>query len=228
LKYFSGEGILYDYNPIDISSNVLKILEEFLYKEIPNLTVNTLQGDYFEQLGSIAQYDDCRNVVMFLGSNIGNFSSKNAVQFLSKLRSNLRLGDLLMIGFDLKKAPEIILNAYGDAEGITEKFNLNLLERINHELDGEFDLSKFKHYPTYDPMSGECRSYLLSNSDHDVYIGAYDKQFHFDQWEPVFTEISKKYDIIEIEKLAGRCGFTRKSSYVDDNNYFVDVIWEAI
>ncbi len=107
---------------------------------------------------------------MFMGSSIGNFTPAEALQFCTRLRQQLQPGDLLMIGFDLRKNPQTILDAYNDKAGITRAFNLNLLERINRELDGDFDLSQFTHFPTYDPLTGACRSFLVSLKEQAVHI----------------------------------------------------------
>ncbi len=228
LEYFLAQGASIEYMPCDISGHVLDLLQVRLKKELPDLRVRPLQGDYFDALAGNSLKSDKKSVILFLGSNIGNFSNENAINFLKKIRSNMKEGDNLMVGFDLKKDPEIILDAYNDKEGITARFNFNLLERINRELKGNFDITKFQHYPVYDPISGECRSYLLSTEKQEVYIEDLDQAFSFEAWETIFTEVSKKYDLDEIAELGIRSGFTLTKNYFDRNRNFVDTIWEAI
>ncbi len=226
LKYFSDQNVDLEYLPIDISQNALDGLEADLSKSIPDLKSIGLQGDYFEVLERLTHSSNKKNILLFLGSNIGNFNQKQALDFLSRLRSDLNKGDLILIGVDLKKNPEQILAAYNDSRGVTAEFNLNLLSRINKELDANFDLSKFKHHAVYDPASGECRSYLLSLEKQQVTIAG--QTFCFDLWEAIHTEISKKYSIDEIHELASATGFKIKSDLKDSNHFFVDSIWETV
>jgi uncharacterized SAM-dependent methyltransferase len=128
-----------------------------------------------------------------------------------------------MTGFDLKKHPQIILNAYNDAAGITRDFNLNLLQRINDELGANFDLTKFDHYPTYDPGTGACKSYLVSLEDQQVRVGS--QTFNFATHEPVYMEISQKYSLAETDVLAMHSGFKPVANFFDQKNWFVDCLW---
>lgn len=222
LKHFLEEGVDFTYCPVDISGNVLEILEENLEKEIPGLKIESFEGDYFEALADISSKPE-RDIVFFLGSNIGNFSHEEAIVFLSKLRSHLKKDDLLFMGVDLKKDPSIILSAYNDSQGVTRAFNLNLLDRINNELDGDFNRDQFMHYPYYNPQTGECRSYLISKADQDVTISG--EVIHFDAWEAIFMEISKKYDRIQLMELAEETGFEIATSFSDNQNWFSNQLW---
>ena len=112
-----------------------------------------------------------------------------------------------MIGFDLKKDPKTILAAYNDSKGVTKAFNMNLLRRINTEMGANFDITQFDHYPVYDPMTGECRSYMLSLIDQQVFIEGLGEKVDFKQWETIFVEVSRKYDLQEIHHLADKSGF---------------------
>lgn len=228
LKYFLQKRALFQYLPIDISDNVLELLKEDLRRNFPALKVEPLQGEYFQALKGLGSEDGIRKIVLFLGSNIGNFKPSEADQFLKEMASNLNKGDLLFIGFDLRKQPSVILEAYDDKAGITKAFNLNLLTRINNELGANFNLSAFEHFPTYNPQSGEMKSFLISTRQQEVYIDALDKHFSFDAWEAVHTEVSQKYNLHEIEDMAGRAGFRCLNNLFDDNNYYVDSIWEVL
>lgn len=225
LSHFLNEQVNFKYIPIDISGNVLEILKRDLKNNYPGLEIVGIQDDYFHALKQLNLEGNSRKVVLFLGSNIGNFTDGEAIDFLKKLSYNLSNEDLLMIGFDLKKDPSTILSAYDDSEGVTREFNFNLLQRINNELGGNFDLKTFKHFPSYDPVSGATKSYLISKIRQSVSIEALYQEFHFLPWEPIFTEVSQKYNMVDVENLARNSGFTIKENYYDSNSYFVDSIW---
>ena len=225
LRYFLEQNEDFTYLPIDISSNVLNILETALKSEMPNLQVSGLQNDYFMALSELKQSPD-RNVVLFLGSNIGNFTGDQAIDFLKKLGQSLKKDDLLFIGFDLKKEPRVILEAYNDGDGVTKAFNLNLLTRINQELGGNFDLAKFQHAPIYNPLTGTTSSFLVSTERQIVEI--MDAAIQFDAWEAIHMEISQKYDQKMIQNLAADSGFEITDSFTDDKNYFLNSIWRKL
>lgn len=224
LKELLNHEIPFDYVPVDISQNALDQLNSSLKEEMPNLSFQGIQGDYFEVLSRLKESNGKRNVVLFLGSNIGNFTNEEALVFTSDIGTKLNAGDLLLIGVDLKKDPRKILLAYNDPKGITAEFNYNLLRRINRELGGNFNIDTFEHHPTYDPVTGECKSALLSNIEQEVVID--DETFHFAQWEAIHTEISRKYSVKQLHKLARKSGFSIKADLFDTNQYFVDSIWE--
>lgn len=223
LKYFIEQGVDFTYTPVDISGNVLEILERNLKSEIPGLNIESYEGDYFDALAEISESPE-KDIVFFLGSTIGNFSQAEAEDFLTDLQNFLKEGDLLFLGVDLKKDPSIILNAYNDSQGVTREFNLNLLDRINAELDADFDRNQFQHYPYYNPHTGECRSYLISTADQVVTIG--DATFHFREWEAIFMEISKKYDQPQLDALASVAGFKTLATFLDSERWFADLLWE--
>jgi len=224
LRYLVESGKEFTYYPVDISENVIQLLEAEMPKRIPGLEVQGLKGDYFDMIQKSYEVSQRRKLVLFLGSNIGNFSPGDAERFLLALNQNLRTGDLVLIGFDVKKAPKQILAAYNDRTGVTKAFNLNLLKRINTELDGDFDLTKFDHYPTYDPISGACKSYLISLADQEVHIG--EEIFFFYRNEPVWTELSQKYSEQEIAELAVHTGFRTVANFHDCRHDFQDTLWE--
>ena len=222
-------GAEFTYRPIDISANSLDLLSERLNKGRPWLKINAIHGDYMHELGA-AQLDDPhsagpRKVIMFLGSNLGNYVEAKALVFLKLIRGTMRSGDALLIGLDLQKDPAVIKAAYNDAAGHTRDFNLNLLRRINRELGGDFDLAAFEHTPEYDEATGAARSFLTSKVSQTVQIGALDQGFHFAAGEKIFMEISQKYSRQQIASLAKGSGFRIGSEYFDSRHYFTDQIW---
>lgn len=226
LQYFVALQVDFTYIPIDISANVLNLLVQDLKENLPMLKVESICHDYFQALHQLKQTTDRKNVVLFLGSNIGNFSESEAVEFLKRLAENLNPEDLLLIGFDLKKDPRQILEAYYDKAGITRTFNLNLLERINRELGGRFNLELFEHFPLYDPVLGEARSYLISKKQQTVYIEALATSFEFRIWEPIHVEISRKYDLDTVSRYAEKAGFRIKNNFFDQRHYYLNSLWE--
>lgn len=228
LECFEENAVDVTYSPIDISKNVLEQLKDDLEVEFPRLKVEPITGDYFEALAELKRNHDLKEVVLFLGSTIGNFSLASGLSFLKNLSDEMTKGDLLFIGFDLMKDPEVVLNAYNDPQEITSAFNLNLLDRINNELAGNFDVAGFKHYPTYDPISGETKSYLISKKKQSVYIGSLDELFEFKENEPIFMEVSQKYSQTMIADLAEQAGFKIIKQFIDQKGYFVDSLWERV
>lgn len=222
----NGYGVT--YTPIDISAAAVAVLTGDFRRRFPGLTVNETVGDYFRVLDSLGDGNGRRKVVMFLGSNIGNFGNDESLEFFRRIAGSLAAGDRMFVGFDLKKDPRTILAAYDDPAGVTAEFNLNLLRRINRELGGRFDLAKFSHYATYGPTEGAARSFLISRVVQTVEIAALGRSFEFRAWEPVFTEISRKYDLGTIDDLARSTGFRVGRNFLDSRGYFADSVWERV
>jgi dimethylhistidine N-methyltransferase len=218
----------FTYNPIDISGNALDLLAANLKAKLPDLAFEGMEAEYFEALQKLSTQTDQPLVLLFLGSNIGNFRRDNVDVFMDKLSSSLRRGDQLLIGVDLKKNPNLILGAYNDSRGVTAAFNFNILKRINRELDGNFDLSKFRHYNTYDPHTGESRSFLISLADQEIHLGAAQESFTINAFEAIHTETSRKYSKADLKDLAEKHGFKVSADFRDGSNLFTDQIWERL
>jgi len=223
LEHLCDLGSDFTYMPIDISGNILSVLKENLTQKIPALQIVPLEGDYFDMLDKATQLSERRKVVLFLGGNIGNMTPDEALDFCRELRKRLSPGDLLLTGFDLKKNPHTILAAYNDDAGITASFNLNLLERINRELDADFQVEKFKHYQSYEPVSGACRSFLVSLEAQNVNIG--NRMISFSENELIDMEISQKFSPDDIQNLAKESWFRIVHEVKDSRGWFVDSIW---
>lgn len=211
--------------PIDISENIIHNLKPVFASRFPDMTFHGLAGEYFTMMPEALRISKNPRLVLFVGATIGNFLPEEMHAFCKKLRSNLQKGDKVLIGFDLKKDPRKILAAYNDSEGWTAKFNLNLLTRINRELGADFNLRRFVHYPTYDPGIGACKSYLISTREQEVKIGT--ATLKFKEGEPIYAEVSQKYNLKQIEETAATTGYKSKAIFMDSKQYFVDVIWEV-
>ena len=226
LSQLAAEQKNFTYYPIDISRNVISLLEDTLPDTIQGLNIHGLNGEYFEMLEKVKTVSNRKKVVLFLGSNIGNIPLEEVASFCKDLRSHLSKGDLLIIGFDLKKDPAMILRAYNDSQGITRRFNLNLLHRINRELDADFNIKAFEHRPEYNPQTGSCKSYLVSTRRQDVTIA--ERVIHFEAGEPVFMEVSQKYTVQQTDELARATGFKTVQHFFDSRRYFLDAMWECV
>lgn len=226
LKHLVNNNTDFTYMPIDISGNILNVLQAKLKNEIAGLDMVCLEGDYFDMLKAATRISARRKVVMFLGGNIGNMEKEDALAFCAELRTYLNAGDIALIGFDLKKHPQTILNAYNDKQGITAAFNLNLLTRMNRELGADFDVDQFEHYQNYDPLTGACRSYLVSLKNQEVAVDT--TSVHFDKDELIYMEVSQKFSEKDIHELAYSAGFTIAGSVNDSKGWFTDSLWIAL
>lgn len=226
VDYFLKQNAEFQYVPIDISSEALNFLTEKFHTEFPDLKIQTEQGDYFKTLGAFKEKSDKRKIILFLGSNIGNFRQEQAVAFFRELRNVMNKDDLILIGFDLHKNPKTILAAYDDTQGVTAKFNINLLKRINRELGANFNTEEFSHYASYHPTECAARSYLISKKEQTVFIESLDKKFHFKKWEPIYMEVSQKYNLKMIENLAKESGFEIVKNFFDENKFYTNSLWK--
>ncbi|QIA08978.1 L-histidine N(alpha)-methyltransferase [Draconibacterium halophilum] len=225
LKHMVSQSVKFNYQPFDISKLTNNELEQSLNNELPELPVFPKTGDFFQLLKKQNGHAAIRKVILFLGSNIGNFSDDELHLFFTRLKEFTSPGDKLFIGFDLKKSPKIIRKAYDDPHGHTRKFNLNLLHRLNNELGADFNIDKFEQHTEYDPASGEVKSYLISMEEQVVYIKALKEQYELKQWEPIFMELSRKFDAESLENLAKEYDFIVEQNFTDLRNFFVDSLW---
>ena len=216
----------FTYKPIDISQNALDGLARSLEKEFPKIKVSPERGEYFEVLKSLKTASDRKKVIMVLGSNIGNLLHPRAIEFLQQLCDALHEQDVLFIGFDQKKNPQTVLDAYNDSQGVTAAFNKNILTRINQELAGDFNLEAFKHWEVYDPETGTAKSYLVSKHQQTVTIDRLGLKIDFAPWESVHTEISQKYDDAIVSWLAAESGLEIVRSFADSQAYYKNYLFK--
>lgn len=226
LKALIDQQVDFTYFPVDISANIIDLLQQKLPTELPGLKMHGMQGEYLAMLDQSKAQSTKPKLVLFLGSNIGNIPLGETGAFLSSIRNRLNVHDMLMIGLDLKKNPHTVRRAYNDREGITSRFNLNLLERINRELGADFKIENFQHYPSYDPISGTCKSFLVSLADQQVKIGT--DTFQFEKNECILTEVSQKYSVLQTRDFAHLSGFEPIGHFYDSKNYFLEAVWECV
>jgi L-histidine Nalpha-methyltransferase len=214
----------FDYVPIDISGAAMQELTENLQEELPELRVQAVIGEYIQTLQWLQVHKTERKVVLFLGSNIGNFEREDSLEFLKQIRFCLSPGDFLLLGVDLRKDPDTILAAYRDEAGVTSAFNLNLLDRINRELGGDFVVANFQHFALYDPQAGVMKSFLVSQQDQTVYLESTGQRYTFAAWEAIHTENSHKYSLDLVQDMANQCGFETEQVFQDEQGLFADVL----
>jgi len=211
------------YAPVDVSASALWESEQRIQSELPWLRVDCVHDDYIAGLGRVREAQAGRKLlVLWLGSSIGNFTLSQATTMLTGLASACDRSDTLLIGFDLLKDPSKLVAAYADSAGVTTKFNFNLLERINRELDADFEPDAFVHHATFVPDRSAMESYLLSRRKQTVIIAG--ERIELDAWEPIHTETSYKYSERQIESLLASSGLTRTATYKDSDGWFADVV----
>jgi dimethylhistidine N-methyltransferase len=210
------------YVPVDISPAALADGAHALAQEYPALRVTAYAGDYDAALPRLAENfePEARVLVLFLGSNVGNFDREGARAFLRQLRAALRAGDAVLLGADLKKDPATLEAAYDDALGVTAAFNLNLLARINRELGADFSLRHFRHAALYNEREGRVEMHIESLRAQVVRIAALDLIVNFEASERIHTENSYKYDLAELSALAAATGFDLIHTWLDGSELF--------
>lgn len=223
LRELAENNFAFSYLPIDISQHALDGLEPSLKNELPQLNVAPQQGLYFEVLASLKENTNPK-VILFLGSNIGNLPDDVATKFIYQLGSNLHQNDKVFLGVDLIKSADVVLPAYNDSKGITREFNLNLLRRMNRELDANFNLENFEHRPEYTEKEGIARSFIESTKEQTVKFGALNQSFYFEKGERIHSEISRKYNDEVLNKILTETDFEVIGKLTDSKNYFADYI----
>ena len=209
------------FMPVDISASALESSSRILLQSFPRLTIEAYAAEYFDALAVLSERQQRgRTLALFLGSNISNFGIDEAPKFLGALRRVLKTGDALLLGADLKKDRSVLEPAYDDALGLTAAFNLNLLARVNRELDGDFNLRTFKHHAFYNDEIGRVEIYIESIPAQTVKIAKLGLEIHFQAGERIHTENSYKYDLEGIAKLASETGYSCARSWLDSQGRF--------
>lgn len=207
------------YVPIEISVDALHEAAAALSADYPWLNISGVVADFAQPL-NLPEFvvPAKRRVVYFPGSTIGNFTREEALGFLARCRDVVGSGGILLVGVDLKKDKAMLNAAYNDAQGVTAAFNLNLLHRINRELDGDFRVQRFRHKAFYDEAMGRIEMHLESQYAQFVHIAG--RRFDFKPGETLHTEISCKYDIREFQQLAARARFHAERVWTDPQKLF--------
>ncbi|MEX2456888.1 MAG: L-histidine N(alpha)-methyltransferase [Balneolaceae bacterium] len=205
------------YVPVDISEEFLLSESEKLRGEYPGLKIDPVAADYTGSFKIPVNPAAKKKVIYFPGSTIGNFTRIEAKAFLKTIASMIAPGDGLLIGVDRKKDKDVLEKAYNDKNGVTAEFNLNLLKRLNRELDADFDLDNFEHNAIYNADEGRVEMHLISQKEQEVRVG--DRIFLLQKGETIHTENSYKYTTEEFADLASE-EFNLKHTWTDQRNFF--------
>ena len=208
-----------EYFPIDISE-ILTESSALLQRDYHDLHITGIIDTYEGGLEFLKNYDGKKNIIIFLGSSFGNFTSDEGKEFLEKINSTMKDDDLFLIGLDLVKNKIILENAYNDSQGVTAQFNLNVLSRINDELDADFNLNNFTHCAIYNENDQRIEMYLKSLVNQSVIISKANVSLTLKKNELIHTEHSHKYKLSQIRELMHQTGFNIKNTWLDENNHF--------
>lgn len=210
------------YLPMDISKDYLRNSAQELAEDFPWLDIHAACIDYTKPIDlSFLQTPNTqasRKVAFFPGSSIGNFEPQQALVFMKNIARMVEPDGGLLIGVDLKKDPDVLNAAYNDQVGVTADFNLNLLNRINEELDGNFEIEDFSHRAFYNAELGRVEMHLVCQRAQTVSIEQ--ERFHFSPHDFIHTENSYKYHIEEFRLLAQASGFRPVHCWTDDEQLF--------
>lgn len=208
------------YVPVDISHTMLRESSLALLQEYPNLEIVAVAGEYHDGLRQLQAAAAGPKLILWLGSNIGNFERAEAATFLRRVKEAMTADDRLLVGIDLRKDRAVLERAYDDSQGVTAQFNLNILARINRELGGHFDLEAFRHRAVYDEEIGRVEMYLVSTRAQQVSIDRLGLEVQFASGEAIHTENSYKYSFAEIDALASAAGLSTKCQWLDAGRRF--------
>jgi L-histidine Nalpha-methyltransferase len=211
-------GYQLHYVPIDISESMLRETAHTLSLEYPQIAVDGLVTDYTHGLAALPQA--LRRLVLFLGSNLGNFTLDEQRRLFRQVAAALQPNDYFLLGLDLRKPIDVVEAAYNDAAGVTAAFNLNLLRRVNRELRADFNLSAFSHLAFYHRQEHQIEMHLRSEHEQQVNLSDIELQVAFRTGETIHTEISRKFDLVEISAQLAQHGFQRSESWTDARGWF--------
>jgi dimethylhistidine N-methyltransferase len=208
------------YHPIDVSQTALDEARSRLEAELPEVTVEPIVADYTEGMRQNSTARTGRRLVLYIGSSIGNFSPADAVEVLRGVRAQLSSGDCLLLGTDMVKDARMLHAAYDDAAGVTARFNMNVLLRINRELEGSFNPQLFRHQARWNPIDSRVEMHLESLLAQKVAIRALDLEVRFLLGETIHTENSYKFTDESVLSLLTRAGFRLRQQWSDAHKWF--------
>ena len=213
------QGIRCTFWPIDICYEAIKDLSDELLHAYPWLHINAHVGDYQAGFTSL-NLPEGSHLALFMGSSIGNFSSEQATDFLKEIGDLLGEEGVLLLGADRIKDPDVLTAAYDDSDGVTARFNLNLLNRLNQELEADFVCDNFKHHVIFDESYGQIEMRLVSEKDQVIYFAKLGCSMKLRKGESMLTEISRKFDNEKLEKLMQNSGFEIAHHILANNDCF--------
>lgn len=213
------------YVPIDISGDFLRESAAGLAADFPQLHVHPVEGDFMRPLRLPDAVADVAKLGFFPGSTIGNMVARTSVDLLRSMRETLGEGAMLLIGMDRIKSPDILIPAYDDAQGVTAEFNLNLLRRINRELDGDIPVGRFRHVALWNDSYARIEMHLEAMGEIEFVVSG--ERFTMAQGETIHTENSHKYGARDARLLLRSGGWTTRHEWTDPDDWFALILAEA-
>jgi L-histidine N-alpha-methyltransferase len=208
-----------DYHAVDVSASALDEAQQRIEREIPGVAVHAHVADYTDGLSSV-ENSGVRRMVLYIGSSIGNFEPADALNILRDVQAQLSPGDVLLLGVDMVKDREVLINAYDDASGVTAAFNKNVLTRINRELGANFNLRLFRHRARWNEEASRIEMHLESLIAQHVVIPALDIEVKLGRGETIHTENSYKFTGERVAELFERAGYGVLQSWTDPKSWF--------
>ncbi|MBC6414542.1 MAG: L-histidine N(alpha)-methyltransferase [Chromatiales bacterium] len=221
------QGIRCTFWPIDICYEAIKDLSDELLSAYPWLHINAYVGDYHAGFSNMVLPEGCC-LALFMGSTIGNFNTAQATDFLLEINNLLGEEGVLLLGVDRLKDADILTAAYDDSDGATARFNLNLLKRLNQELDADFVCDNFKHQATFNELDSQVEMRLVSEKDQEIYFAKLGRSMKLRKGESMLTEISRKFDDKKLTKLLHKGGFKIEHHISAKNDIFSLLLARAL
>jgi dimethylhistidine N-methyltransferase len=230
LNTYQDLGYPLHYLPIDVSDIMLADTAHNLLADYPTLTIDALASTYevaLEKLNIIPRILS-RRMIIFLGSTLGNFTPKECDRLLREIKEALSPGDYFLLGIDLQKPSSILKAAYNDSQGITAKFNLNILSHLNWRFAGNFDLNNFEHLAFYNEKDNQIEMYLKCKKEHCATLEKLDLAINFQAEETIHTEISRKFNLQKMSSYLTGMGLNTIETFTDSQQYFGLILTEII
>jgi dimethylhistidine N-methyltransferase len=220
LDAYAALGYPLHYLPIDVSAGILEESALQLLKSYPTLQVHGVVSTFDLALEKLAPSPLPTRMLCFLGSTLGNLNPQECDQFFTQTVDALETGEYFLLGVDLQKPKAILEAAYNDSQGVTAAFNLNMLSHLNRKFVGNFNLAQFRHRAFYNESLQQIEMHLESLIDQVVYLKALDLKVTFDAGETILTEISRKFDVENIQKDLAAKGLIPLKTWTDPNHWF--------
>jgi len=215
------------YIPVDVSGGILKSSVLQLQEKYPSFSIEGLVGTYEQALEHLKSDFALSRMIFFLGSSIGNFTPKECDNFLKQIANTLKTGDYFLLGIDLQKPKEILEPAYNDSQGVTAAFNLNMLSHLNWRFQGNFDINLFTHQAIYNQVDAQIEMYLHCQKSHLVSLEILDLKILFADGESILTEISRKFDLENMQQQLERQGLKTVKIWTDSQQWFGLILCQA-
>lgn len=224
LSAYENLGQPWQYVPIDVSSEILKESALTLQKEYPHLSILGLVGTYEQALLQLPPSSLAKRMIVFLGSSLGNFTEPECDRLFQEIRDILQVGDYFLLGIDLQKPKEILEKAYNDSQGVTAKFNLNMLSHLNQRYDGNFDINSFHHQAIYNQKENQIEMYLTATKKQKIQLRKLNLEIEIEAGESILTEISRKFDLSQMEEFLAQHRLQTIKYWTDEKKWFALIL----